>query len=434
VLAVDPDEYKQNVQSVVAFLQGKRTELVQQLADKMRIAAESLEFERAARYRDQMRAVEGSLEPQQVVLGREVDQDVFGLHREGGWLEIAVLFVRRGRMVGSRTFGFDEQAIPDAEVLSTFCNLFYHGGNSVPDEVLLPVEPDAEVALVDRLSELMGRRVEVRAPQRGAGKRLVEMAARNAEQSFIQARRSDAVRNGALVALKKRLRLANLPNRIECYDISLFQGASPVASRVVFEGGVPMRSAYRHYRIREVEGTDDFAMMREVLTRRLKRGLAEGDLPDLIVVDGGKGQLGVALAVFEDLGIQGVDLVGLAKSRVLEGETDEGASRRSPERVFVPGAKDPIPLRAHTDELFLMTRLRDEAHRFAITFHRKLRTGRNFESALDAIPGVGPTRKKALLQAFGSLKKLREASEAEIAAVPGIGERLAHELATALAR
>jgi excinuclease ABC subunit C len=368
------------------------------------------------------------------VLGREIDQDVYGVYREGGWLEIAVLFVRRGRMVGSRTFGFDEQATPDGEVLSTFCNLFYHGGNHIPDEVLLPVEAEAADALVERLTELKGRRVEVRSPQRGAGRRLVEMATRNAEQAFFQARRSDAVTNAALVALKKRLRLSNLPNRIECYDISLFQGASPVASRVVFEGGVPKRSDYRHYKIREVEGTDDFAMMREVLTRRLKRGLVEEDLPDLIVVDGGKGQLGVATAVFEDLGIQGVDVCGLAKSRVLEGENEEGAKDRSPERVFLPGVKDPIVLRWHTDELFLMERLRDEAHRFAITFHRKLRTGRNFESALDEVPGIGPARKRALLQAFGSVKRLREASEAELAAVPGIGAALAREVLSALAR
>lgn len=431
VLPVSQEEYRQNVQAVIEFLQGRRDDLVRRLEERMREAAEALEFERAARYRDQLRAVQGSLEPQQVVSDREIDRDVFGLYREGGLLEIAVLLVRRGRLVGSRTFGFDEQATPDAEVLSTFCNLFYHGGNPIPDEVLLPAEADAADALAERLADLKGRRVRVHVPVRGHGRRLVEMAARNAEHAFFQSRRTDAVRNAALVRLKQRLRLANLPTRIECYDISLFQGAAPVASRVVFEGGVPKRADYRHYKIREVEGTDDFAMMREVLTRRLERGLAEADLPDLIVVDGGKGQLGVAVAVLSDLGIEGVDVVGLAKSRVLPGAGDD--PRRSPERVFLPGVREPVVLRPHTDELFLMTRIRDEAHRFAITFHRKLRRGRSFETVLDAVPGIGPGRRRALLQAFGSVKRLRAASEAELAAVPGIGPRLARELSAALA-
>lgn len=433
VLPVDRADYHQQVAEVVLFLQGRRDELAQQLEAKMKAAAVEMKYERAARYRDQLRAIQGSLEDQQMVDLRAIDRDVFGLYREGGLLQVVILLVRRGRLVGSRAFGFDRQGTPDAEVLSTFCNLFYTAGNPVPHEVLMPVEPDGVDALRERLEDLRETRVALKVPQRGSGRKLLEMAATNAEHAFFQARREEAVRDGGLVRLKKKLRLANLPFRIECYDISLFQGAQAVASRVVFEGGVPKRSAYRHYKIRDVEGTDDFAMMREVLIRRLQRGLAEADLPDLIVVDGGKGQLNVAVAVFEDLAISGVDVVGLAKSRVLDGGFGpDGAVVRSAERVFLPGVKDPIVLRSHTDELFLMTHLRDEAHRFAITFHRKLRVGRNFLSVLDEIPGVGPARRKALLRHFGSLKRLRRADVEALSAVDGIGPQLAATIYDAL--
>lgn len=434
VLAVDRAQYQQQVAEVGLFLQGRHGELLTGLKQKMAAAAADMAYERAAIYRDQIKAIQGSLEPQQMVTGREVDRDVFGTYREGSALQIAVLMVRRGKMIGSREFGFELPGVPDADVLASLVNQFYARGNEIPDEVLLPHAVDGEAALLERLTELRGRRVLVKVPQRGTGKRLIEMAARNAEARFFQGRREEAVRDAGLARLKRTLQLENLPYRMECYDISLFQGANPVGSQVVFEGGVPKRSAYRHYKIRTVEGTDDFAMMREVLTRRLQRGLEEGDLPHLIVIDGGKGQLGVASAVFADLGITGVDLVGLAKSRVLEGVEDvDGGTVRSSERVFVPGRKNPVVLKPHTDELFLLTRLRDEAHRFAITFHRKLRQGRNFTNALDEITGVGPSRKRALLRTFGSVKKVREASEAEIAAVPGIGPRLAATIKAVLA-
>ncbi len=429
VLPVAREAYQQSVREVAMFLQGRRGELLESLRAQMNAAAEALEFERAAVRRDQILAIEGSLERQQVVQGMALDQDVLGLHRQGSHLELALLIVRRGRLSGSRTFSFDEQEAPDGEALGTFLNLYYHAGNDVPDEVLMPCSVEAESALAERLTELAGRRVTLKVPVRGAGRRLVEMAEKNAEQSFFQARRADAVTNAALVKLKSRLRLSNLPFRIECYDIALFQGESPVASRVVFEGGVPKRADYRHYKIREVEGTDDFAMMREVLMRRLRRGLEEGDLPQLLVVDGGRGQLGVAVAVVEDLKIEGLDVVGLAKSRVLDGDRDDlGAPARSPERVFLPGRKDPVALRSNTDELHLMTYLRDEAHRFANSFHRQVRDKKVLRSTLEEIPGVGPARRRALLKTFGSLKRVREATLEALAAVPGIGDSLARDI------
>jgi excinuclease ABC subunit C len=430
---VDPAQYQAQVKLVGMFLQGRSAELVKTLEERMWQAAESMDYELAARFRDQVRAVRGSLEDQQVAGMREIDRDVWGTYREGGMLQLAVLFIRRGRMIGSRAFVFEQQGVPDEDLISTVLNLFYHGGNPVPDEVLTSAEPSETEALAERLAELKGRRVALRVPQRGSGRKLMEMADRNAEHAFFQARQSEAVRDGGLVRLKKRLKLANLPYRIECYDISIFQGENAVASQVVFQGGLPHRKSYRHYKIRTVDGTDDYAMMREVLTRRLSRGLEEEDLPDLIVIDGGKGQLGVAVAVMEDLGVEGVDLVGLAKARVVAGEQDaEGANLRTSERVFVPGVREPIVLRPHTDEFFVLTHLRDEAHRFAITYHRKLRKKTRLTSDLDNIAGVGPARRKALLRAFGSMKRLRAADAAAIAAVEGVGEKLAESIHRAL--
>lgn len=430
---VDPAQYQAQVKLVSMFLQGQSAELVKTLEERMWTAAEQMDYELAARYRDQVRAVRGSLEDQQVAGMREIDRDVWGTYREGGMLQLAVLLIRRGRMIGSRAFVFEQQGVPDEELISTVLNLFYHGGNPVPDEVLISAAPHEIDALAERLCELKGRKVALRVPQRGSGRKLMEMADRNAEHAFFQARQSEAVRDGGLVRLKKRLRLANLPYRIECYDISIFQGENAVASQVVFQGGLPHKKAYRHYKIRTVEGTDDFAMMRELLTRRLSRGLEEADLPDLIVIDGGKGQLGVAVAVMEDLGVEGVDLVGLAKARVVAGEHDaEGANLRTSERVFVPGVREPIVLRPHTDEFFVLTHLRDEAHRFAITYHRKLRKKSRLTSDLDNITGVGPARRTALLRAFGSMKRLRAASIEAIAGVDGVGEKLAETIHRAL--
>lgn len=427
------ETYRQEVRDVMLFLQGRKQDLVDQLQGKMTEAAEGMDFERAAVLRDRIRAIETSLQPQQVVVQQNIDRDVMGVYREGSLVEIALLFIRGGTLVGSRTFSFEHQESPDEEMLSTFLNLYYNGGHEVPDEVLLPSPAEGQDALAERLTQIRGRKALIKVPQRGPNRRLMEMAEKNAEQAFFQARRSEEVRNKGLERLQKRLRLANYPRVMECYDISLFQGTAPVASRVVFESGVPKRSAYRHYKIRHVEGTDDYAMMREVLLRRLKRGLKESDLPDLIIVDGGKGQLNVAVTVLKDLRIEGVDVVGLAKARVLSGPRDDNKGmERSDERVFKPNVKDPIILRSNTDELFLMARIRDEAHRFAITFHRKLRMGRNFDSILDAVPGVGPWRKKTLLKTFGSIKALKTAPIDEIADVPGIGWTLATDIHDAL--
>jgi excinuclease ABC subunit C len=488
VYSVPQDEYRRSVDEVALFLEGKADELTGQLHGRMKDAAGKLEFERAAQLRDQLHAIERSLEKQRTVLGDLLDQDVLGFHREGPALELHLLFFRSGRLTGGRSFGFSRQEFPTEELLESFLDQYYESGAFIPKELLLPLPLGDEDLREAWLSEKKGERVRVHAPERGEKVRLVEMAMENARQSFEEKARTQKNQHEALTRLQSRLRLPRLPRRIECFDISTFQGQLTVGSQVVFSDGEPDKAGYRLFKVRGDAAGDDFAAMFQVLTRRLRRGVEEQNLPDLLVVDGGKGQLNVARAALKELGLtlSQVPLAGLAKSRVLEDEqrfaarqgfrlSDAWASRagpepevpqiaepeaayaagaesgrpdppsrsgrsrqkgrfvkgeieRSPERVFLPGQKNPVVLRQNTSELFLLARLRDEAHRFAITFHRKLRRERNFRSVLEEIPGIGDKRKRALLSHFGSLKRIRAAPADEIAQVEGFNLQLAERV------
>jgi excinuclease ABC subunit C len=497
VYSVPAEDYQRSVDEVALFLEGKADELTAQLGARMKEAASQLEFERAAQLRDQRRAIERSLEKQRTVLGDLLDQDVLGFHREGAVLELQLLFFRAGRLTGGRSFSFTRQEFPTDELLSSFLDQYYESGAFVPKELLLPLPlPDLELR-EQWLSEKKGERVRVHVPERGEKARLVAMATENAAHNFNERQRTQKNAQDNLSRLQARLRLPRLPRRIECFDISTFQGELSVGSQVVFTDGEPDKSQYRLFRVRGEAAADDFASMFQVLTRRLLRGLEQKDLPDLLVVDGGKGQLNVARAALKEAGLTLADvpMAGLAKSRVLEDErrfaarqgfslaaaweekagpepvvpqieSDEaeagqreattqgrgdgaaagspaaplaGRSRkkgrfvkdeieRSPERVFLPGQKNPVVLRQNTSEMFLLQRLRDEAHRFAITFHRKLRRERNFRSVLEEVSGIGDKRKRALLAHFGSLKRIRAAGIDEIAAVPGFNAQLAERV------
>ncbi len=469
VYEIPKEEYRQSVEDAVEFLEGRESELVERLRGRMDEAAGALRYEDAARLRDQLQAVERSLEKQRVLMADRADRDVIGLHREGPDLVVQVLSMRAGKLQDSRSHPFREQEFPDEEILSSFLSLFYEQ-NPAPDEILVPVEPAAAEALADVLAERRGRKVRLLTPQRGAKADLLEVATRNAEQGFRTWHEKDERREKAMEALVRSLHLARPPRWMECYDISTFQGALAVGSGVSMRDGEPDRANYRRYKVKGVAGQDDFAMLHEVITRRLRRAIAEACFPDLLVIDGGKGQLHAALAAAKDLGVATspvtgipgapfVEMVGLAKSRLADAAS-LGTSRvigrrsrrapgppgraaaladaaeaqdrgfvselaRSPERVFLPGRKDPVVLRQNSAELFLLARLRDEAHRFAITFHRKLRRERNFQSVLEEIPGVAEGRKKALLRHFGSLKRVREAPLEEIAEVEGFGRKQA---------
>ncbi|HLL55409.1 MAG TPA: excinuclease ABC subunit UvrC, partial [Myxococcaceae bacterium] len=427
VFEIPSADYKRSVDEVVLFLEGRATELVENLRARMKEASRGLEFERAARIRDQLFAIERSLERQKIALTEPIDMDVFGFFREADRLLFYILYVRQGRITGGQSFPFSDAEFPDDELLASFVNLYYDQENVVPDEVLLPLEPEGLETLGELLSERKGSKVRVAMPKRGEKADLVRMSAKNAEQAFQDRKRSKDETLAILQRLQQRLHLAKLPAKMECYDISHFQGASIVASQVAATDGEIDKSRYRRFKIKGLEGQDDFASMHQVLTRRLKRGLEEGELPDLIVIDGGKGQLASAHAAMKDLGVEGVDIVGLAKSRELDTDsTDRAApSQRSPERVFLLNRKDPIVLPQNSAELFMLTRLRDEAHRFAITFQQKLMRKRNFRSVLEDIPGVGEGRKKALLKHFGSLKRIKDASIEELAEVEGVGSAVA---------
>jgi excinuclease ABC subunit C len=426
VYPVPEQEYRKSVDEVVLFLEGKAGELVDGLRSRMKQAAGELKFEEAARIRDQLLAIERSLERQKVATTDFKDQDVFASHREGDRLLVYVLYVRQGRLNGGQAFPLGSQEFPDEELLPSFVNLYYDQGNFVPEEVLLPLDMEEREGLEALLTERKGERVRVMVPKRGEKRDLVDMAQKNAEQAVIERRRTKDETEVVLRRLQERLHLRNLPRRVECFDISHFQGSSIVASQVAATDGEIDKSRYRRYRIKTLEKQDDFASMHEVISRRLKRGQEEGDLPDLLVIDGGKGQLASALAAAKDLGVEGVDIISLAKSRDLEVHDRDEESARSPERVFIPHRKDPIVLRQNSAELYLLARLRDEAHRFAITFQQKSMRKGNFHSVLEDIPGVGDTRKKQLLRQFGSLKRVREATIEELAEVlgPTLAERV----------
>ncbi len=432
-LPVDRAEYDGHVREALLLLAGKPVELIQQMRAEMLAAATAERFEDAARLRDRLRAIEKTQERQQVVAHGGGDQDIFGVYREGGFIEAQVLFVRQGKLTGNQAYRLDDVELPDEELVRALVTQFYQGERYVPDEVVLPVELEDQAVRIEYLSERKGRRVEILRPQRGDRVRLLEMARDNAEQSFRERQDGEHQYERISDELRRKLHLRGAPKRIECVDISTLQGGTAVGSLVVFDQGRSDKDGYRRFRIKQVAGQDDFAMMLEVLRRRFASAQRDGAYPDLLVVDGGIGQLNVALAVLRELGIDQVDAVGLAKMRVVRAAR-EATIERSDERVFLPGRVNPVVLRRNSHALFLLQRLRDEAHRFAITYHRELRGKERLTSALDAIPGVGAERRRRLLRAFGSVRRMRAASVEEFAAVPGIAVGLAETIHAALAR
>jgi excinuclease ABC subunit C len=417
---IGKDAYRDIVDQAIMVLEGRSGDVEKQLEAHIQEHAERLEFEEAAMLRDRLLALRRTLERQRTVhAGREDDRDVFGVYCQGRYSEIQVLFFRAGKMVGGRSFSFNHRETPMAEVLSSLMLQFYSGNPSIPQEVLVP-EPleDADV-LSEILSEERGRKVQLHHPQRGEKKALVELAGRNAQSSFEEKRMTDKANEDLVGHIQEKLQLRKPPRRIECFDISTIQGDKPVGAMSVFQDGEPDKNRYRRFSIREVEGQDDFAMMREMLMRRLKRAIAEDDVPDLLLIDGGKGQLNVAVAVLEDLGLDDQDVVSIAKSR------DEGERGRSPERFFLPGRKNPVILPQNSPIVLLMARIRDEAHRFAVTYHRNRRKKGALRTPLVDIPGVGPKRARTLLNELGSLARVKAASVEDIAALPGFSKGLA---------
>ena len=428
VNAIDRDTYREIVDQVLLLLEGRNADLERLLAARIAEHAGKMEYEQAAVLRDRLYDLRQTLERQRTVRPEAGgDQDIWGYCAEGRFSELQVIYFRAGKMTGGRSFSFNHRELPIGELLGSFLVQYYAEAPVVPAEVLVPVELEDAETLAEVLSEKREAKVTVHWPQRGEKRALLDLAARNARSSFDEKRLAEQAQRDTLVQIKAALKLKRDPNRIECFDISTIQGTSPVGSMVTFDGGVANKSRYRRFAIKNVEGQDDFAMMREMLIRRFTRGIAEQDLPDLVLIDGGKGQLNVAVAVFKDLGIEDIEAAGIAKSRALD------AGGHSPERLFLPGMKDPIVVQQHSPVVRLIAQIRDEAHRFAVTYHRKRRTRSALASPLASVPGVGPKRVRVLLNAIGSVAKVRAAPVEAIAALPGFGPALAAQIKEHLA-
>ena len=410
---VDEVQYREIADQVRLFLDGKNHDLGKVLERQMHAAAEQLEFERAARLRDQLASLRQVMEVQRAISARGEDQDAFGAAHEGREAQVQVLIVRGGRIIGREAFAFEGMAPADVPaLLAGLIKQFYLRRQDLPRQILVSEVPEDAGLIAEWLSGRAGRRVEIHLPQRGRKAHLLEMALANAREVLTQSLRSAQGRERALQALQEALELPALPLRIEAYDISNIQGAQAVGSMVVMEGGAPKKGDYKRFRIKTVAGPDDFAMLGEVLRRRLGR-LEEWPLPDLILIDGGRGQLNVGLQVAEELKIEGLPMVSLAKEEEL---------------IFHPDRDAPIALPEGSRARHLLQQVRDEAHRFGLAYHRKLRGQANLRSLLDDIPGVGAVRRRQLLQRLGSVRRLRAATPEEIARVGGVPATVAETI------
>ncbi|HYU21453.1 MAG TPA: excinuclease ABC subunit UvrC [Chloroflexota bacterium] len=451
--AIDNAGYRAIVDDMIRFLDGKNRTVLQDLKREMQAAAENLQFERAADLRDRLRAAQKVIEGERVAYSTLVNQDIIGLAREGGHACLQVFFIRGGRLARRDPFLMqDAEGETDRAVLTSFVKQFYSQASELPQELVLPDDVDEAESIREWIRQVKGQRVELIVPKRGERRRMVDLAAANARETLELQKAewlADSARTSeAALELQEELGLPNLPRRIECYDISNIQGTSSVASMVVFEDGKPKRSDYKRFKIKTVEGANDFASMQEVLGRRFKRALGphppallsqawerggtrskapeDGEqaedvawaaIPDLVIIDGGKGQLSAGVEVMDELELSEIPIVGLAKQH---------------EEIFLKDRAEPVLLPRTSQALYLVQRIRDEAHRFAITYHRRLRTKSGLRSQLEEVPGVGPTRRRALLRKFGSLKALAEASIEELVAVPGVSRPAAEAIKRAL--
>ena len=415
---IDEPSYRRLVDDSMAFMEGREKKLIADLHTRMNAASDQLYFEEAAALRDRIAAIKETLEKQRVVSMSFKDQDVFGAYREGNLTQICALYVRKGKIIGKRVFPLFKIGSASSEILSSLMKQYYDGEAYIPDETVIPENIEDRAVMEEWLSERKGKRVSIIVPKRGGGMELLHIAGSNAE-SMLEAEKYATDIGETLSTLAGALKLKNIPGHIECFDISNIGGKYAVGSMVTFAEGRPWKAGYRRFRIRTVEEADDYAMMYEVLNRRYMR---KDNLPDLIVVDGGKGQLGVAATVLKDLDIEGVDIISLAKEG-RGGETDKGG-----DHVYIIGKKNPIYISRWPDVLFLLQRVRDEAHRFAVTYHRRLKSGRDFQSVLDAIHGIGASKKKALLKSFGDIRKIREASVDALQKADGIGRHMAAKI------
>src|SRR6266850_5296023 len=405
---VQEQEYSQAVEDARLFLEGRNKDLLKSLKEKMQRASADERFEAAAHYRDLVKSLTTASEKQRIASVGLEEEDYVAFHRERDIASVQVFQMRAGQVQGRREFSFEGIREEDAEFLATCLTRYYESVDFIPKTICVPAEPASRDVLEEWLSGRKGSEVRILAPQRGARRRLLETAARNARISFEAMFRAPHTHGVEILeGLQEALGLDEPPHRIECFDISHIQGADQVASLVVWEAGRPKRSDYRRFRIKTVEGSDDFAAMAEVVGRRYARLLREGkSMPDLVLIDGGKGQLGSAIAILERLGVGHLQVAAIAKRE---------------EEIFLDGRGEPVRIPHDSPILHLVQRIRDEAHRFAVTYHRKVRSKRTFASELTRIEGVGPRRARLLLRRFGSLQGVREAPLDSLAEAVGQG-------------
>ncbi|MEK6692161.1 MAG: excinuclease ABC subunit UvrC [Nitrospirota bacterium] len=419
------EEYYDIVNQVRLFLQGKNRSLIECLEKKMEKESEDMAYEEAAKLRDRIRAIERVMQKQKIISPALPDMDIIGIAREGGTVNIEILFIRNGMVLGKKDFLFKNIKAGDSELIYTFLEQFYAKEILPPSEIIVPVEIPSKDILETWLAEKKGKAVNILVPKKGKRSELLRMAAENSLISLKEYKLSSKGKEEILRDIKDRFSLTKLPGRIEAFDISNIHGKEAVGSMVVFEENMPKKADYRHFRIRTVNGIDDFAMMSEIIGRRYKRLLEENtEMPDLIIVDGGKGQLNAARNALRDLSktqpigkIEDINIIGIAKEK-------EGV----PDRVYISGKADPVNLPSDSASTHLLQRIRDESHRFAITYHRKLRGKRTFVSLLDEVPRIGQEKKKALLRHFGSYKRIKEATIEELKAAPGISGKVAENI------
>ncbi|HEY3197927.1 MAG TPA: excinuclease ABC subunit UvrC [Nitrospirales bacterium] len=417
------EEYHELVKQARMFLEGRNTDLLKQYRARMEAVAEREDYEEAARIRDRIFKIERTLERQRVAQTETIDQDVIGFARDGASADLQMMFIRGGLLVGRKDFHWnDVQDTSDAELVRSVVEQFYSKELIPPKQLLLPVDvPEAELFSA-WLSEKKGEKVRVLVPERGLKHHLVQLAEENAGAALKEHQRDEATGRAATEELQRLLQLKKVPSRIEGFDISNIQGNQGVASLVVWEAGEAKKSDYRRFRIRTVEGANDFASIKEVVSRHYAGVQQEQQrLPDLILIDGGIAQLAAARDALRELQLLDIDILGLAKAK---GDKEE--------RVFLPGRKNPVILVPSSPATHLLQRIRDEAHRFAITYHRRLRGKALLACKLDEIAGVGPTKRRDLLRHFGSVEALTAASEEELQHVAGIGPRIAGEIHAAL--
>lgn len=426
-LPIDRSAYDEIVKEVILFLKGRTPELVKKYAREMYAASEALAFERAATLRDKLQALERTLEQQVMVMADRGDRDVVVVAHAYGNAVITQLAIRSGVLMDTRHFHVSETLATKTEVLTSFIRQFYARAPLIPPEILISETPEEEDAdlIQEELVARRGRGVRLHHPQRGEKVRPLKMALANAHKELAAYADRLAAQTDFIERLQKRLQVAHPPNRIECFDNSHLMGSWPVSAMVVFMNGKPAKAEYRRYKLSLRKEPDDYAQMAEVMGRRYRKGDTDAPLPDLLLIDGGKGQLNVVLAVLEELGLgDRMEVVAIAKKDVAKGETQD--------KIFKAGRQNPITFGRDTDLLLFLQRIRDEAHRFVIRFHRQRRNTKSLHSILDEVPGVGPKRKAMLMKSFGGIKKIRAATLSELSALPGINATVAQQILTLL--